>query len=615
MVDSNLNEGGVISNPEWLNTDDMPIVWTVDLSAVTLSDETNNETLTQESFAQSNEDVPQQMLDESKLSSLVGSMDLWSVGSQKTEISQSVFTDTWNTQKKKVDQSENFWSYLRIFFISSILTLLGLLGLALAFSFNKYYVDLASQNVVPSDKVEFVNKYKNWYKKIKWLFNKDNVDNYSQPNISSPTFLADVNKIINADDIDYIEKKDLLASSVSNLTHEAENHANEVENLRQEIARQGFLPEEVKLILSDNQAIETIQRSLNALEVIKFSTAAKVFSYMTTTLSNIAEMVKMRGIDSTVVGDFLTQITSRWEKDINAYVNMCYLNPFEYDSDCNVIWDLDLYYKSILKDNSIDIDLLKNVMNGMNQLLEDEDSATFSITFNGFNAQDEDITFDIEVFTSQADEIALMAQWKKNPNIFILTNIVNLLKQSTFVIGAEIDMHTVEVELRTLARGWFTTLVNYSSQTFTVPIQKNTEREVFDYIDVDKLLELIDKMKVQNEPEDGDRQDENVIQEDDNYLTDGVDYTIDYENDANFEEYTDEPIDPDKSIDTDGLTGTDEFTDTNELTDTNASMDTEDSSIDYKELWLQQDVWDNSEKEVSELDEDKGPSHAEFENL
>lgn len=609
MVDSNLNEGGVISNPEWLNTDDMPIVWTVDLSAVTLSDETNNETLTQESFAQSNEDVPQQMLDESKLSSLVGSMDLWSVGSQKTEISQSVFTDTWNTQKKKVDQSENFWSYLRIFFISSILTLLGLLGLALAFSFNKYYVDLASQNVVPSDKDEFVNKYKNWYKKIKWLFNKDNVDNYSQPNISSPTFLADVNKIINADDIDYIEKKDLLASSVSNLTHEAENHANEVENLRQEIARQGFLPEEVKLILSDNQAIETIQRSLNALEVIKFSTAAKVFSYMTTTLSNIAEMVKMRGIDSTVVGDFLTQITSRWEKDINAYVNMCYLNPFEYDSDCNVIWDLDLYYKSILKDNSIDIDLLKNVMNGMNQLLEDEDSATFSITFNGFNAQDEDITFDIEVFTSQADEIALMAQWKKNPNIFILTNIVNLLKQSTFVIGAEIDMHTVEVELRTLARGWFTTLVNYSSQTFTVPIQKNTEREVFDYIDVDKLLELIDKMKVQNEPEDGDRQDENVIQEDDNYLTDGVDYTMDYENDANFEEYTDEPIDPDKPIDTDGPTGTDEFTDTNE------SMDTEDSSIDYKELWLQQDVWDNSEKEVSELDEDKGPSHEEFENL
>ena len=609
MVDSNLNEGGVISNPEWLNTDDMPIVWTVDLSAVTLSDETNNETLTQESFAQSNEDVPQQMLDESKLSSLVGSMDLWSVGSQKTEISQSVFTDTWNTQKKKVDQSENFWSYLRIFFISSILTLLGLLGLALAFSFNKYYVDLASQNVVPSDKVEFVNKYKNWYKKIKWLFNKDNVDNYSQPNISSPTFLADVNKIINADDIDYIEKKDLLASSVSNLTHEAENHANEVENLRQEIARQGFLPEEVKLILSDNQAIETIQRSLNALEVIKFSTAAKVFSYMTTTLSNIAEMVKMRGIDSTVVGDFLTQITSRWEKDINAYVNMCYLNPFEYDSDCNVIWDLDLYYKSILKDNSIDIDLLKNVMNGMNQLLEDEDSATFSITFNGFNAQDEDITFDIEVFTSQADEIALMAQWKKNPNIFILTNIVNLLKQSTFVIGAEIDMHTVEVELRTLARGWFTTLVNYSSQTFTVPIQKNTEREVFDYIDVDKLLELIDKMKVQNEPEDGDRQDENVIQEDDNYLTDGVDYTMDYENDANFEEYTDEPIDPDKPIDTDGPTGTDEFTDTNE------SMDTEDSSIDYKELWLQQDVWDNSEKEVSELDEDKGPSYEEFENL
>jgi len=497
MVDSNLNSGGNMPNPEWTTEVGAPTIWAVDLSSVNLSDMVNNEVTSNYVWPQL-DDLSQQSLDEDKLSSLVGNLDLWSSQKQDLRENQSMFTDTWNAPKKQIDQDENFWSYLRVFFIWSVVMLLGVVLLAVTFSFNKY-LKAASQNVVPASDVEFVNKYKTTFKKVKWRFWKDNIDNYSRPNADSDSFQNDVNRIINATDIDYIDKKDLLSSSVASFVHTAENRANEVETLRQEIARQGFLPEEVKLILSDNQAIETIQRSMNALEVIKFSTAAKVFSYMSTTLSNIAEMVKMSGVNGSVVGDFLTRITSRWEKDINAYVNMCYLNPFEYDSDCDVIWDLDLYYKSILKDESININLLKNVMNWMNQLLENEDSATFSITFNGFNARDKDITFDIEVFTSQTDERALMAQWKRNPNIFILTSIVNLLKQSTFIIGAKVDMNSVDVEERTLSRGGFTTNVNYSNQSFTVPIQKNTEREIFDYIDVNKVLEIIDKLKLKDE--------------------------------------------------------------------------------------------------------------------
>jgi hypothetical protein len=53
------------------------------------------------------------------------------------------------------------------------------------------------------------------------------------------------------------------------------------------------LPEELEILLSEDQAIDTIQRSLNALEVIKFSTATKVFSYMNTALATISEMIKI----------------------------------------------------------------------------------------------------------------------------------------------------------------------------------------------------------------------------------------------------------------------------------------------------------------------------------
>jgi hypothetical protein len=53
------------------------------------------------------------------------------------------------------------------------------------------------------------------------------------------------------------------------------------------------LPDELNKLLTDDGAIDTIQRSLNALEVIKFSTATRVFSYMNTALTTIAEMMRI----------------------------------------------------------------------------------------------------------------------------------------------------------------------------------------------------------------------------------------------------------------------------------------------------------------------------------
>ncbi|MBO7095253.1 hypothetical protein J6V86_03660 [bacterium] len=49
-------------------------------------------------------------------------------------------------------------------------------------------------------------------------------------------------------------------------------------------------------------------------------------------------------------------------------------------------------------------------MNAISQLLEKEDTTLFTITFNGFNAKDKNITFNIEVYTNQDDERSLMAQ-------------------------------------------------------------------------------------------------------------------------------------------------------------------------------------------------------------
>lgn len=326
-----------------------------------------------------------------------------------------------------------------------------------------------------------------WVKGLIW-----NGDTYTAPTIWSPDEKTKVNDIINADDIDYIEKKEILSNYVSNLVRGAEDKTVYIDNLRQDIAKQWFLPEELSSLLSEDQAISTIQRSLSALEVIKFSTATRVFMYMNTALSTIAEMIRVRWANVENLRNLFEVLNWRWEKDISSYVYMCYLNPFEINANCDVIGDFDLYYK-LAKDNSIDTVLFKNAMNAISQLLEKEDTALFSITFNWFDAGDEKIQFNVEVYTTRDDERALNEQWIGNPNIFIQNKIIRLLKLSSFVLGAEIDESQKErgyVE-KTLTQWWISKTVRYSTLDFSIPIQKNTEREIFDYIDLSSMKKLL----------------------------------------------------------------------------------------------------------------------------
>ena len=450
---------------------------------------------------------------------------------QKT-IDESVFLESWNENVRVnvLKDNDNFWAYLRWFFFSAILTLLSILAAAIFYSFSTYITE-ASKPTPDSNYQEYITKYKEKYKKIKGRIMKES-ETYEAPTIWSEGETDMVNKIINATDIDYIEKKDLLSKYAIDLVNNAESNAVYLETLKQDIAKQWFLPEELEILLSDDQAIDTIQRSLNALEVIKFSTATKVFSYMNTALSTISEMIKISWSSVDNLRDLFNQISARWEKDISSYVYMCYLNPFEINANCDVVGELDLHYKKI-KDSSININLLKNAMNVISQLLEKEDTTLFSITFNGFNAEDKNITFNIEVYTNQEDERSLMEQWKKNPNIFILTNIVNLLKQSSFIIWAEINTKEVNVDTKTISQWGVSRTVNYSTMDFTVPIQKNTEREIFDYIDIDSMNRLLSDrwLNYDIEPEENEEIDENngEINENDELLAENNEENIENE--------------------------------------------------------------------------------------
>jgi len=424
------------------------------------------------------------------VSSSTEDLDYEISGQSHNAIDESVFLESWDNamaRRNVINDWDNFWSYLRWFFFSAILMILWVFALALFYSFD-IYIKEAVKDTPDPNYLAYVDFYKDKYKSVKNLIWINGF--YETPMVWSEQEIQNVNEIINATDIDYIEKKDLLSDYVTNLVRNVENRATYEENLKQDIAKQWFLPEELGILLSEEYSIDTIQRSLNALEIIKFSTATKVFMYMNTALSTISEMIRISWANVESLRELFKHLSARWEQDISSYVYLCYLNPFEVNASCNTIWDLDLYY-NLIKDDSVDLNLFKNAMSAISQLLEKEDTSLFSITFNEFNTKDKSIQFNIEVFTNQEDEKALIKQWIQNPNIFILTNIINLLKQSIFIIWAEIDTKHISVDPRTLDQWNFSRQVNYSTKDFVVPIQKNTEREIFDYIDLESMKKLL----------------------------------------------------------------------------------------------------------------------------
>ncbi|MDR3168390.1 MAG: hypothetical protein LBU27_01110 [Candidatus Peribacteria bacterium] len=384
-------------------------------------------------------------------------------------------------------EKENFVSsYIRRFIMASVITIINVLLIGLVFSY-RIYIKQTSQVYVDNNYKSFVSSFQIYLKDFTKFIKINKEALYAPLPIITPENTENITTITRTDELTYAEKKTILREKISALNSTITNQINEVESTKKDIAKYGFLPLEIREILQNEEAISAIQRSLNALEIIKFSTAIRVFSYMDSTMSLIGDSLR---ITKDAVFKELELLAQREEKDITAYVYMCYLNPFEVSQNCTTIGDLDLYYQDIIKEPTFDRTLFKGIMKYIDIILEQSDIPSFSILFHGFDPSQGNINFDIEINTTKADELKLIAKGIKNPHIFILTNLINLLKQSIFIIGADIDTKTITISTRTIDAGNVSYTVNTSSKQFNLPIQKTTEREIFDYIDIDSLLQL-----------------------------------------------------------------------------------------------------------------------------
>lgn len=247
---------------------------------------------------------------------------------------------------------------------------------------------------------------------------------------------------------------------------------------KQEVAEFGFVSADVQnILLIDGQKV-ALQRSLLALEAVKFAAALKVFPYLQSFVSGLADYT---ATDPDVVDKQLALMSSDADDLLAAYLAMCYVNPLESDGWCAMVGDFKTWvaWQSRYATN-LDVDFFVKAMNYVDLKLEDSQFPQFALTFQRYDPQHSTLTFSIEVNTFQDDELSLSQRGIQNPHTFIVTSVINLLKKSQFIVWSSVDTKQIQVRPKVVTIGSQELVVNNSVMQFTLPVQERVQREIFD---------------------------------------------------------------------------------------------------------------------------------------
>jgi len=378
------------------------------------------------------------------------------------------------------EMMQHHTSYWKLFIISFIVVLLtGTTSVVLRLY--TQYIYFASQAIPDTNYQKYINNYKKSEEFVDQTLNLSNYQQYVGLSIAGSGEERNVDKVINEKRLSYVQKKDILQQALNGFVNIFIPNTKKLANLKENISKYWFFSEELYNMLENQDYSTSIKKYLLSLEIIKFSSAIKVFGYLETFVSSLSNALSKT---PTEVETSMHTLADRGEKDILTYLNNCYLNPYEVDYDCNLVGDFDRYYTLIDKeDKSFDTNFFKKMMFYVDTKLEQTDLPSFSITFKRYDPTQKQISFTLDVNTFKQDEIALIKKWIISPHIFILSNLLNLIKQSVFVVSENIDAKSIKISPKTIKIGTSTFNVNNSTMNFVLPIQKGSEREISDYVD------------------------------------------------------------------------------------------------------------------------------------
>jgi len=397
----------------------------------------------------------------------------------KQDSSKIVLGDDWmKTDLTNVIVSR---SYRKLFILSFFgMIIFSLISIWL-FIYNSYLQDLKT-SVTESQYDKYIKQYDSLKQQTFWLLFNKKIEDVVQLDLANEKWIQTLETFLKNPGFTYVKKRDVLQVSLDNLINVTNSVYSDVTDKKNYVTKYGFFTQELKDLLKDQDNMSNIKRSLLSLENIKFSSAIQVFSYLDTFIDGLAKSLNLTKDE---INTWMKNVIDRSEKDIMVYLNNCYLNPFEIDYDCNTIWDFDMYY-NIKGQTGFDTSFFKRLIYYIDLKLEQTEIPSFSIMFNWFSSNSNQITFSINVDTFKQDELSLIEKGISNPHIFIVKNLINFLKQSKFILWKDITTKNIKVQSKTITIWSNQFNVNHSAMNFSLPIQKDAEREIFDFVEIIK---------------------------------------------------------------------------------------------------------------------------------
>lgn len=232
-------------------------------------------------------------------------------------------------------------------------------------------------------------------------------DKYGIDSLTTPTAQMTLNSIINDTSLNYILKKEVLDKAVDQLGKSTLTQYTKLDEVKQDIGSYGFFPKDVQLFAESTFIDNSLQKSLIAVEAIRFSTALTFFSNLDTFIQQFSSFVSL---NPTQIGDILAAYKSRGEKDIQNYLTTCYFNPYVNADNCSMPQgnDFNNYYTYVDTNTTIDRRIFPILMNYLDAKLEDSDFPSLEINIKNFDPLQNNISFNIDLNTFQEDELQLL---------------------------------------------------------------------------------------------------------------------------------------------------------------------------------------------------------------
>jgi hypothetical protein len=269
--------------------------------------------------------------------------------------------------------------------------------------YNKY-LTIAAKPVIASTEISYVDNYKSVQDFLRNTLGLSDYTKYSTLSMADTNGQANVDTILQSS-FNYVAKKELLQNALNQFSPVLIGHKQRLENLKQEVTKYGFFSKELFDLLQNEEYVTSIKESLLSLEMVKFTSAIKVFSYLDTFIGTVANVLNLPVATAAAK---MTTLAERGEKDIALYLDNCYLNPYEVDYDCNLVGDFDRYYTVIdQNDTGLDRPFFKKIMSLIDVKLEQTALPSFAITFQKFDPTQKQISFKVDVNTFAQDEAAL----------------------------------------------------------------------------------------------------------------------------------------------------------------------------------------------------------------